>query len=214
MPAEDEHYYGRIYLHRLGDSQRDDRLVFETPGEKEVIPLVEVSCDGRSVVIVAQRGASDEGEIYAHRRVSGNERPRRLFTGFDAVYAFIQAVDGRLFFRTTEDAPFGRIVAVDLGRAEADVKPSTAALLEIVAETSDRLSGVVLTRDRLVAIYLHNASDELRLFTLTGARWRNCIAGDRIDTSVDGEPDSDRILFTFVSFSSPPVSYRYAGGQL
>jgi prolyl oligopeptidase len=215
VPAEDEHYYGRIYLHRLGDSQRDDRLAFETPGEKEVIPLVEVSCDGRFVVIVAQRGASDEGEVYVIDRLSGDERPRRLFTGFDAVYAFIQAADGRLFFRTTKDAPFGRIVAVDLGRAEADVKPSTAALFEIVAETSDRLSGVVLTRDRLVAIYLHNASDELRLFSVTGEP-AGGIALPRIGsiTSLDGEPDSDQILFTFVSFSSPPVSYRYAGGQL
>jgi prolyl oligopeptidase len=153
--------------------------------------------------------------VYVIDRLSGDERPRRLFTGFDAVYAFIQAADGRLFFRTTKDAPFGRIVAVDLGRAEADVKPSTAALLEIVAETSDRLSGVVLTRDRLVAIYLHNASDELRLFSVTGEP-AGGIALPRIGsiTSLDGEPDSDQILFTFVSFSSPPVSYRYAGGQL
>jgi prolyl oligopeptidase len=215
VPAEDEHYYGRIYFHRLGDSQGDDRLVFETPDQKEIIPLVDVSYDGRFVVITAQRGASDEGEVYVIDRTSGDDRPRPLFTGFDAVYAFIQVLNGRLFFRTTKGAPFGRIVAVDLASSEDNGEPSTSAPIEIVAEMSDRLSGVVLTRDRLVAIYLHNASDELRLFTLTGEPAGGVpLPGIGSITSLDGEPDSDQVLFTFVSFTSPPVSYRYAGGQL
>lgn len=209
--AEDEQYYGRIYFHRLGDPQPHDRLVFERCAEKEVVPLVDVSCDGRFVVITAQRGASDDSEVYVIDRGSGDDVPRPVFTGFDAAYAFIQGAGDRLFFRTTKDAPLGRIVAVDPEAPGTVVQPLSAALHEIVPQSPDRLSGAVMTRDRLVAIYLHNASDQLRLFTLTGEP-----AGEiplteiGSVTTLDAEPDSDEALFTFVSFTTPPVSYRYA----
>jgi prolyl oligopeptidase len=206
VAAEDEQYYGRIYVHLLGDPQERDRLVFERPDEKEVVPSVNVSVDGRFIVVTAQRGASDDSEVHVIDRASGDDRPRPLFTGFDAVYLFIQATGNRLFFRTTKDAPLGRIIAVDM----ADRVPA-----EIVPESSDRLSGAVMTRERLVANYLHNASDELRVFSLNGEP-----AGEiRLPeigsiTSLDAEPDSDEVLFTFVSFTTPPVSYRHSEGRL
>ncbi len=217
VPPEDEQYYGRIYLHRLGDPQHRDRLVFEWPQAKEIVPLVDVTADGRFVVITAQRGASDDSEVHVIDRASGDEMPRPIFTGFDAAYAFIQGIGERLFFRTTRDAPLGRIIAVDVRKVErgAEGARGAEAFEEIVAESADRLSGAVMTRDRLVAIYLHNASDRLRMFQVDGVAAGE-IALPEIGsiTTLDGEPDSNEVLFTFVSFTTPPVSYRYPGGPL
>ena len=212
VPAEDEQYYGRIYFHRLGEPQQHDRLVYERPDEKEIVPSVDVSRDGRFAVITALRGASDEAEVHVIDRASGDDRPRPLFTGFDAAYAFIQAAGDRLFFRTTFHAALGRIVAVDTDTA---VGSSTPALHEIVPESRDRLSGAVMTRDRLIANYLRNASDELRVFSVDGEPAGE-IALPEIGsiTSLDAQPDAADVLFTFVSFTTPPVSYRYCDGRL
>jgi prolyl oligopeptidase len=208
VAAEDEQYYGRIYFHRLGDGQACDQLVFERPDQKEIVPLVDVTHDGRFAVITAQRGASDDSEVYVVDHRSADEMPRPVFTGFDAAYAFIQGAGDRLIFRTTKDAPLGRVIAIDMAA-------SAPAVQLIVPESADRLSAAVMTRDRLVATYLHNASDELRMFCLNGHP-AGQIPLPEIGsiTSLDGEPDADDVLLTFVSFTTPPVSYRYAEGQL
>jgi prolyl oligopeptidase len=207
VPAEDEPYYGRIYFHRLGDPQSEDGLVFAHP-EREVVPIVHVASSGRWVVITAQRGASDDAEVYvaacppkreARREEVG--KPQPLFQGFDAAYEFIDEADGRLFFSTTKDAPMGRIVSIDPSRHED-------ALREVVTESGDRLSHAVMARDRLVASYLHDASDRLRAFALDGTpRGEIPLPGIGSIVTLDAEPDGDEIRFVFTSFTAPPSAW-------
>jgi prolyl oligopeptidase len=203
VPPEDEQYFGRIHFHRLGDAQSEDVLVFEIPEQKEVVPVVDTTPDGRFVVITAQRGASDDSEIYvidlaAHPQTA----PQPLFHGFDAAYAFIDAADGRLFFRTTRGAPRGRIIAVDAHNPATPIE-------EIVSEASDRLSSAVLARGTIVASYLHNASDRIRLFDLHGRNVGEIdLPGIGSLASLDAQPDARDVLFTFTSFTHPPAAYR------
>jgi len=193
VPPEDEQYYGRIYFHRLGDAQADDSLVFAHP-EREVVPLVHVSSSGRWVVITAQRGASDDAEVH----VSEGGKTTALFRGFDAAYEFIEEADGRLFFRTTKDAPMGRIVSID-PESHAD------GMREVVAETADRLSHVVMARGRLVASYLHDASDRLRVFALDGSPGGDIpLPGIGSIVTLDAEPEGDEVRLVFTSFVDPP----------
>ena len=216
VPPEDEQYFGRIYLHVVGTPQADDPLVFEYPSQKEVVPLVDVSDDGRMVVITCQRGASDDSEIYVieTRPTNGGSRERSttraLFTGFDAAYAYIASSGDRLLFRTTRDAEMGRIIAAGLDGSVADVVP----------ETSDRLVDAVVARDALAAVYLHNASSQLRLFDRQRSRDRPrsknrqrskdrriALPGLGTITSLDARADGDDVLFAFTSFTQPSTAY-------
>jgi prolyl oligopeptidase len=202
VPVEDEQYFGRISFHRLGAPQASDTLVFATPGRKEVVPMVHVTADGRWVVIVAQRGASDDSEVYVIDRTAPGS-PRPLFTGFDAAYDLIEADGGQLFFRTTKDAPRGRIVAIDPDDAAAVVR-------EIVPESADRLSSAVMARETLVATYLQDASDHLLLFGLDGSpRGEVPLPGLGSIVSIDAEPDDDEVRFVFTSFTEPPTAYLF-----
>ena len=210
VPADDEHYFGRIYFHRLGDPQTADAPVFETPDSKEVVPTVHVTADGRWLVIVAQRGASDDSEVYVVDRAAPSD-PRPLLTGFDAAYDFIEGAAGpstglgagRLFFRTTRDAPRGRIVSIDPENPGAGMR-------EIVAESADRLSSAVMARDSLVATYLRNASDRLALFGLDGSpRGEIPLPGIGSIVAIDAEPEGDEVRFVFTSFTQPPTAYIF-----
>ena len=107
--------------------------------------------------------------------------------------------DGRLFFRTTRDAPRGRIVAID-------PRDPAATFEEIVPETSDRLSSAVMARDTIVAAYLHNASDRLALFDLTGhAAGEIALPGIGSLTSLDAQPDATEMLFDVHVVHRSPV---------
>ncbi len=214
VPKEDEQYYGRIYFHRLGDEQDADELVFSHP-EREVVPLVQVASSGRWAVVTAQRGASDDSEVYVVEARSPSvdgrgprpevRTPQRLFGGFDAAYDFVDEAGGLLYFRTTKDAPMGRIVAVDVGR------PGDAPR-EIVAESSDRLSLVVMARERLVAACLRDASDRLRTFALDGSPLGDiALPGIGSLLALDADPRDDEIRFVYTSFVDPPAAYVARG---
>ena len=206
VPAEDEQYFGRIYLHRLGQPQALDPVVFEKPDEKEVVPLVHVTADDRYAVITAQRGASDDSEIHLVDRQTG--MTRALFAGFDAAYDFIESANGRLYFRTTRDAPRGRIVAV-----AADDPGAT--LHEIVAEQPHRLSLAVMSHEGLACVYLENASDRIRRFDLSGAPLGEiALPGIGSIVTIDAEADADDVVFVFTSFTDPPSARVFRGGGI
>src|SRR6185295_6102620 len=106
-----------------------------------------VTADGNYAVITAQRGASDDSEVYlvdlAAWEAGGSISPIPLVTGFDAAYAFIESAGGLLFFRTTLNAPRGRIVSIDPRQRNRQVT-------EVVPETPDRLSSAVMARETIV----------------------------------------------------------------
>ena len=215
VPPPDEQYFGRIFFHRLGTPQAEDPLVFETPDRKDVVPLVDVSHSGRWAIVTAQRGASDDAEVYvasesslASRSASwkpeaGSWKP--LFTGFRAAYHFIEEADGELLFRTTDNASMGRIVAVDPERLERGMR-------EVVAESGDRLSGAAIAGDTIVASYLHDASDRLRIFDLSGSprgEWPLPRIGSIV--ALDATPDDDEVRVIYTSFTDPPRGLTFHG---
>jgi prolyl oligopeptidase len=203
VPAGDENYFNKVYYHRLGDPQSSDTLIFDRPDEREAVFEVAISHDDRWVVVTAFQGASDKSEVYVIDREGRDAKLRPLFTGFRSAYLFVESHDGRLYFRTDDRAPLGRIIAVD---PTAD--PAQTA--EVVSEQRDKLSSVVLVHGTLVASYLHNASDQIRLFDPAGSPIGEIpLPGIGSVSELSGRPDDDELFIGFTSFTSPPASLRF-----
>jgi len=199
----DEHYFNKVYYHRLGDDQSLDRLIFDKPTERETVFGVEISDDDRWVVITAFQGSSDRSEVYVLDRRAQGSTPLPLVTGFSAAYAFVEATGDRLLFRTDKGAPRGRIVSLD--PLDAQRPP-----VEIVAESSDKLSSAAVIHRTIVAVYLHNASDALRLFKLSGAPAGQVeLPSIASLTGISGRPADHEMFVGFTSFVHPPVNYRF-----
>jgi prolyl oligopeptidase len=72
------------------------------------------------------------------------------------------------------------------------------------------LSAVLLVRHTLVASYLHNASDRVRLFSTAGdPLGRIDLPGIGSLTSMTGQPDDPELFLGFTSFTQPPTNLRY-----
>lgn len=203
VPDGDENYFNKVYYHRVGDEQARDTLIFEKPEAREVVFGVEVSDDDRWAVITAFQGSSDRSEVYLIDRHSDGATPVPVFTGFSAAYTFIESAAGRLLFRTDASAPRGRIISVD------PLNPAHPPL-ELVPESGDKLSSAAVIHGSIVAAYMHNASDMLRLFTVAGE------PAGKIDlpsigslTGVSGRPDDDEMFFGFTSFIHRAINFRY-----
>jgi prolyl oligopeptidase len=203
VPPGDENYFNRVCYHRLGDPQDQDTLIFDNPAERETVFAVETTDDDRWVVITAYRGSSDKSEVHLLDRRSADSRPVALFTGYSSAYSFIESADGRLFFHTDQGAPLGRIIAVDPTNPAAPV-------VEVVAEREDKLSSCILVNRTLVASYLHNASDLILLFGLSGdPKGTIDLPAIGAVTGMSGRPEDEEMFVGFTSFTYPPASFRF-----
>jgi prolyl oligopeptidase len=204
VPPGDEHYFSRVCFHRLGDPQSADALVCERPDDREIVLIARVSDDGQWLVITATKGASDKSEVYVGR-VFRAPPCTRLIAGFEAAWHFVDAVDDRLYFRTDDGAPSGRVVAFDLSGPAAAAQP-----VEILAETADKLNAVLIVNRQLVVSYLHHASDQVRRFTLDGGPLGD-IALPALGsvTAMSGRVDDPDLFLGFTSFVHPPASSRH-----
>ena len=189
-----------MWFHRLGDFQANDALVFETPDQPETVFEVEVADGGRWVVLTAQKGASDRSEVYLIGRNAPSAAPVKIFAGFDAAFSLLDAAEGLLFFNRTEAAP-GKIVALDPDRPGDGIR-------EIVPQQDDKLSLALIAGGQIVASYLHNATDRLRIFTLSGAPVAELdMPALGSLTGLEGHPADSELLIGFTSFALPPTNF-------
>jgi len=211
VPAGEEHYFPKLYYHRLGDPQEKDRMVFEKPGEKEVVVSAEVSYDGRWLVLYAVKGASDKTEIslVSLAQPNANAKPRLVFRGFDHAYDVVDIVDGRMYVRTDRDAPLGRIVAVDLKKLPA-APEGDAPFSEIVPQAKDKLQFASIVDRKLVLGYLRNASSAIAIHGLDGRHEQDLpLPGIGSVGALSGRPDDKEMFLSFASFTVPTTNFRY-----
>ena len=153
VPEGDEHYFASVHLHRIGERQAQDRLIANRPADKEVVFDATVSSDGRWLVVTAYRGSSDDSEASVMDLTREPPELQPLFTGFGAAWAFVDAADGRLYFRTTSGAPMGRLVMVDASGPLPPPGPSgEVPVTTVVPEQRDNLTSAAMVHGHLVAV--------------------------------------------------------------
>lgn len=201
VAESDENYFCSVWFHRLGDFQANDALVFETPDQPETVFEVEVADGGRWVVLTAQKGASDRSEVYLIDRNAPSAAPVKIFAGFDAAFSLLDAAEGLLFFQSDRGAARGKIVALDPDRLGDGIR-------EIVPQQDDKLSLALIAGGQIVASYLHNATDRLRIFTLSGAPVAELdMPALGSLTGLEGHPADSELLIGFTSFALPPTNF-------
>ena len=185
--------------------------MFSRPDEPEWFFEPEVSEDGQTLILTIERGTDPTTRIYAADLSNGVEAAdvQPVLDAADARYGLVAAIDRTLYLLTDLDAPFSRVIAVDLddpGRPR-DVIPEAAEMLERVAVVGGRLA----------AVYLHDAHSRLALFELDGRPVMDVelpgigsivdMAGRRVDTE---------LYLTFTTFLSPPsvLAVRMADGAV
>jgi prolyl oligopeptidase len=121
-PAESELLTARdlrctVYRHRLGAAATEDAVVFERPDHPTWQFEPQTTEDGRWLVITIGDGqVGDRGveEIHVVDLQARAAKPLALVEGFDAEYLYVSSEGPLVYLRTTDDAPNGRVIAVDI----------------------------------------------------------------------------------------------------
>jgi prolyl oligopeptidase len=194
-------YFQKLYYHRLGTNQADDRLVYERPDEKEWGFDGTATDDGRYLVVTVWRGTERKNRVYVRELAAADAPFTELTAGFEAEYGYIDNDGPTFYFRTDADAPRRRIVAVELSKPQArrEIVPQQAGVLEQVS----------LFGNRLLCVYLQDAQNEVRTFALDGTPGKELeLPGIGSVGGFGGKRSATETFFAFTGFTTPTTVYR------
>lgn len=198
----------QVWYHKVGTSQAEDRLIYQTPDRPLLGHSAEVTDDGQYILITSSGGTDERyeltvGKIDLKQGVKKPIRFKTLVPGLDHDWQLAGSVGSTFYFRTTRGAPKGQVVTLDADRPGK--APKT-----LIAQTKDAMVGASLVGNRLIVAYLGDARSEAELRELDGRLVSN-IALPSIGTAAGfggsgGDPET---FYTFSSFAVPPSVYRY-----
>jgi len=186
-----------IYYHKLGDAQSTDRLVFKVTDNATRVPAPEITEDGRYLIITLFEGYETNGVLILDLR-DPKAKPRALFTAWDALYSFMGSKGDTLYFKTTHNAPRGRVIAVDA------TKPESAARRIVVPQSQDPIDEADFVGGRIVIEYTRDAASELKVFEANGAEVGEAkLPGLGTVKDFEGRGGNAEAFFSYSDYQSP-----------
>jgi prolyl oligopeptidase len=200
----DTNYFQKLYYHRLGTPQADDKLIYERPDNKELGFGGFVTDDGHYLMIHVWQGTSPKNRLYYKDLTQPDAQVVKLLDDFDAAYNFIDN-DGAVFWIQTDlDAPRGRLIAIDTRH------PERSNWKTVVPQGADKLESANVVDDLFLLSYLKDARTEVRVYDLKGKLVRNVdLPGIGTAIGFAGKRKDKETFYAFTSFISPTTVYRY-----
>ena len=212
---EEANYNRTVWWHVLGDDPGHDELVFGDLPDRTAWPAVELSRDGRWLLIEVSLGWT-RVDVHVVDRTTGARTT--VIEGVEAVSSFT-VVDDRLVGTTTLDAPRGRVVSAPLA------SPTPEHWATVVPESDDVVEGVAVTRSSLLVTSTRSALARLTRLPRPAAGFgpdgsaRAAVDATRITeialpepgslAGVAGDRDSETAVVAFTSWARPTELWRW-----
>ncbi|MBC8071373.1 MAG: S9 family peptidase [Deltaproteobacteria bacterium] len=222
IPVAELPGYAEVRYHAIGTDPQTDPVVFPAAHDPTRFVGVQVSRDGRWLVVTHSRGWASS-DVYFADLLPGTKISKKggrtqlrlpkpkspvpkkfevLVKDLGAHYS-VQAWRNTFYVHTNEDAPRYRVFAVD------PQQPQREQWREVVAQTDDVLEGVQVVGEHLVLPYLRDAHSEMEVRTLAGKLVRKVeLPGLGSASGMIGEPDEDDAYFYFSSFTVTPQIFK------
>ena len=192
----------KVYYHRIGTPQRQDVLVYQRPEFPDWGFHVEVSEDGRYLILTVWKGTDDLYRVLYRDLTEPYALPIDLIDNFENEYSFLGNNGPMFYFKTNFKAPNGRVVAIDIHRPQERK--------EIIPESDHALSEVSIVGNVFIANYLQDAKTQVKLFNIRGEFLREVeFPGIGMASGFDGRRTDVETFYSFTSINTPSSTYRY-----
>jgi prolyl oligopeptidase len=182
--------FGAVYFHKLGTDQKEDVLVFSDKAHPDRY------FGGNS--------------LYFKDLSKKEQEFTPIVTGFENDYAVIDNFGEKLLVLTNRKAPNQRLVLINSEHEEE-------GFWEVLVPENkdDVLTSAQICGDKIICVYLHNASSALRVFNMDGTFVKE-IELPEIGTvgGIGGKKGEKEAFFSFQSFLRPNTIYRFNTDEL
>ena len=197
-----ENVNSKIYYHKIGDSQANDKLIYEDPQHPEWMFSVGVS-DDETIMLISVAESTSGNALYV-KDLKNNGSIKRIVENFDNNYSVVDNCEGKMLVLTDFGAPKYRLMAID--PAKTDSKNWTV----VIPEKENVLASVSVKAGKLIAEYVKDAQSHFEVYSLKG-EYLHDVELPQIGTAYgfDDDKDDNITFYTMETFTSPSTIYKY-----
>ncbi|HUO33429.1 MAG TPA: prolyl oligopeptidase family serine peptidase, partial [Candidatus Acidoferrum sp.] len=193
----------RLFYHAMGTDAATDKLIFGEGYGKDKIIALQLSEDGRYLLIYLVYGTGSQRSdlYYADLKEGGAVKP--LANDTEAVF-YGQIEGGKAIIQTNWNAPKWKIFSTDMTNV------AKSAWKEIVPESDAAIESSQLVGGKLLVQYVKNATSEVKIFSIDG-KPEEMVAQPGLGTISGwrGQWDQKEAFYYFESFNVPASVYQY-----
>jgi prolyl oligopeptidase len=170
---------GQLRLHRLGESEQDDEVVYAEPAQPGLTAWPYITEDGGWLILAITLGTEQRSQILARRIHPDRLGPVATVVAERSAWFWPVGASGDVLYLLTDDgAPRRKLVTADLTCLESGCDCDIWA--DVIAERTDILDQVAMAGDGLLAVYLRDCRHRAVRFDLDGAELGELDLGDAI----------------------------------
>lgn len=199
---QEQNIFGKIYYHKVGTPQSEDRLIYENPENPQNRFGASVTDDQRFLVIYSYVSTSGNGLILKDLS-DPNSDFITIVDDFENDHQVIGNNEDILLIETNLDASNKRVVSVDAAN------PTPENWQDVIPETENVLNANT-AGNKIFASYLVDAKTAVKQFDLEGNHERDVeLPGIGTAYGFSGDPEDEELFYTFTSFTEPSSVFRY-----
>lgn len=192
----------KIYYHKLGTPQSQDKLVYQNPAYPKRFYTCSVSED-ETMLFLYESGEGRGNALYV-KDLRRNDAPFvAMATDMDYQYSPLEVIGGKIYLFTNYGAPKNRIMVADLA------KSGLKDWKELVPESEAVLSGAQVIGGKLFLTYDKDASNHAYVYGLDGKQLQEIKLPSLGTVGFSGDKDDKECFFSFTSFTIPGATYKY-----
>ena len=194
--------YHKLFYHKLGTSQKEDKLVFggeQTPRRYVGGYLTD---DERFLVVTAATSTTGN-ELYVQDLQQPGSKLVNVVNNFDNDHYVLGNTGTRLLIHTNLDAPNNRVIQTDFA------SPSPSSWKDLIPET-DNVMTASTGGMKIFAEYMVDVKTQVRQYDFNGKLDREIeLPGIGTASGFNAKPHEKEIYYSFTSFTFPSTIYKY-----
>lgn len=194
----------QLYLHTIGQPQSSDKLIYQRPDHPNWFFGSTVSDDGHFLTLEVQTGDAGKNLLFYQDLHATEPKTVELIGQLQAQFHFLGNQGSTFFVFTSDGAPKGRVIAIDVNKPERDNWKT------IVPEQPETLTSAQYVGGKLILSYLKDAHSVSKIAALNGKVERELALPGLGTSGFSSARSTDtELIYSFDSFTAPLTFYRY-----
>ena len=190
----------KLMFHKIGTNQSEDKLIYENPQNPRWGFGITVIKDSDMKLLSISEGTDDRNKVYL--KVNENSDFIPIIDELIGTYSFIDSKDNLLWFYTTESAPNGKIVNLE-------IKNGSFVWNEVIAESENAIRSVNIINNSFVINYLEDTFSQISIFDLNGEFVSKLSLPKKGTVSgFGGDIDDKESYFSITNYITPREIYQ------
>lgn len=200
-PLSAKNEYQKVYYHKIGTPQSEDRLEYQNLKYPLRFYSVGVSDDESYMVLSESEGHGNN--LYIKDLKAGDKEYTLIHDKIKDEFYPIDIVNGTIYFLTNSDAPMRKVVAGTM----KDVKKGK--FTTVIPERDIVLTNAQIAGDKIIASYDKDASSHPELYALDGKDLGEIKLPTIGDVYFSSDKGDNEAFFSLNSYTYPGTVYRY-----